>query len=167
MLDTMYHGGRVALLGLIPNGTAIDWDKVIFKGLHVKGIYGREIFETWYKMEAMIRSHLDIGPVITHRFVFDDFQKGFDAMLSGESGKGDLELMIATAIGVEAPCGHDEARPGFQRFVAAKRSSAWRAMLSGTTLWRPSCVSQMGHLRKNTCCAASMSAAKIPYPWRI
>jgi threonine 3-dehydrogenase len=79
MLDTMYHGGRVALLGLIPNGTAIDWD--------IKGIYGREIFETWYKMEAMIRSHLDISSVITHRFPFADFQKGFDAMLSGESGK--------------------------------------------------------------------------------
>jgi threonine 3-dehydrogenase len=92
MLDTMYHGGRVALLGLIPNGTAIDWDKVIFKGLFIKGIYGREIFETWYKMEAMIRSHLDISPVITHRFAFDDFQKGFDAMLSGESGKVILSL---------------------------------------------------------------------------
>jgi threonine 3-dehydrogenase len=92
MLDTMYHGGRVALLGLIPNGTAVDWDKVIFKGLHIKGIYGREIFETWYKMEAMIRSHLDIEPVISHRFAFDDFQKGFDAMLSGESGKVILSL---------------------------------------------------------------------------
>jgi threonine 3-dehydrogenase len=82
----------VALLGLIPNGTAIDWDMVIFKGLFVKGIYGREIFETWYKMEAMIRSHLDISSVITHRFSFDDFQKGFDAMLSGESGKVILSL---------------------------------------------------------------------------
>jgi threonine 3-dehydrogenase len=92
MLASMYNGGRVALLGLVPNGTAIDWDKVIFKGLHLKGIYGREIFETWYKMEAMIRSHLDIAPVITHRFAFDDFQKGFDAMLSGESGKVVLSL---------------------------------------------------------------------------
>jgi threonine 3-dehydrogenase len=92
MLGSMYNGGRVALLGLVPNGTAIDWDKVIFKGLHLKGIYGREIFETWYKMEAMIRSHLDISPVITHRFAFDDFQKGFDAMLSGESGKVVLSL---------------------------------------------------------------------------
>jgi threonine 3-dehydrogenase len=92
MLDTMYHGGRIALLGLIPNGTAIDWDEVIFKGLFIKGIYGREIFETWYKMEAMIRSHLDIGEVITHRFAFDDFQKGFEAMLSGESGKVVLSL---------------------------------------------------------------------------
>ncbi len=92
MLDTMYHGGRIALLGLIPNGTAIDWDKVIFKGLFIKGVYGREIFETWYKMEAMIRSHLDISPVITHRFAFDDFQKGFDTMISGESGKVILSL---------------------------------------------------------------------------
>jgi threonine 3-dehydrogenase len=92
MLASMYNGGRIALLGLVPNGTAIDWDKVIFKGLHMKGIYGREIFETWYKMEAMIRSHLDISPVITHRFAFDDFQKGFDAMLSGESGKVVLSL---------------------------------------------------------------------------
>jgi threonine 3-dehydrogenase len=92
MLLAMYNGGRIALLGLVPNGTAIDWDKVIFKGLHIKGIYGREIFETWYKMEAMIRSHLDIAPVITHRFAFDDFQKGFDAMLSGESGKVVLSL---------------------------------------------------------------------------
>jgi threonine 3-dehydrogenase len=92
MLGAMYNGGRIALLGLVPNGTAIDWDKVIFKGLHLKGIYGREIFETWYKMEAMIRSHLDISPVITHRFPFDDFQKGFEAMLSGESGKVVLSL---------------------------------------------------------------------------
>ena len=92
MLDTMYHGGRIALLGLIPNGTAIDWDKVIFKGLFIKGIYGREIFETWYKMEAMIRSHLDISPIITHRFAFQDFQQGFDAMVSGESGKVILSL---------------------------------------------------------------------------
>lgn len=87
MLDTMYHGGRIALLGLIPNGTAIDWDKVIFKGLFLKGIYGREIFETWYKMEAMIRSHLDISPIITHRFAFKDFRQGFDAMMSGDAGK--------------------------------------------------------------------------------
>jgi len=92
MLSHMYNGGRVALLGLMPNGTGIDWDKVIFKGLFLKGIYGREIFETWYKMEAMIRSGLDIAPVITHRFKFDDFQKGFDAMLSGESGKVVLSL---------------------------------------------------------------------------
>jgi len=92
MLDNMYNGGRIALLGLLPNGAGIDWDKVIFKGLFLKGIYGREMYETWYKMEAMIRSGLDISPVITHRFAFDDFQKGFDAMLSGESGKVVLSL---------------------------------------------------------------------------
>ncbi|MEI6874264.1 MAG: L-threonine 3-dehydrogenase [Spirochaetota bacterium] len=93
MLDNMYNGGRVALLGLLPNGTGIDWDKVIFKGLYIKGIYGREIFETWYKMEAMIRSGLDITPIITHRFSFDEFQKGFDVMVSGQSGKVILSLV--------------------------------------------------------------------------
>jgi len=87
MLDNMYNGGRVAMLGLMPNGAGIDWDKVIFKGLFIKGIYGREIFETWYKMQMMVLSGLDIAPVITHRFAFDDFQAGFDAMLSGQSGK--------------------------------------------------------------------------------
>ncbi|MEI6386348.1 MAG: L-threonine 3-dehydrogenase [Spirochaetota bacterium] len=87
MLENMYHGGRVAMLGIMPKGSGIDWDQVIFKGLFIKGIYGREIFETWYKMEAMIRSGLDITPIITHRFSFDDYQKGFDAMIGGESGK--------------------------------------------------------------------------------
>ncbi len=87
MLDNMYNGGRIALLGILPNGAGIDWDKVIFKGLFLKGIYGREMFETWYKMQTMLRSGLDIAPVITHRFKFDDFQAGFDAMLSGQSGK--------------------------------------------------------------------------------
>jgi len=92
MLDNMYNGGRIALLGLLPNGAGIDWEKVIFKGLFLKGIYGREIFETWYKMQTMVLSGLDIAPVITHRFKFDDFQKGFDAMLSGNSGKVILSL---------------------------------------------------------------------------
>ncbi len=87
MLDAMYNGGRVAMLGIMPNGAGIDWDKVIFKGLLIKGIYGREIFETWYKMQTMFLSGLDISPVITHRFAFDDFEKGFAAMLSGQSGK--------------------------------------------------------------------------------
>ncbi|MBP7095863.1 MAG: L-threonine 3-dehydrogenase [Spirochaetia bacterium] len=87
MLDAMYNGGRVAMLGIMPNGAGIDWDKVIFKGLLIKGIYGREIFETWYKMQTMFLSGLDISPVITHRFAFDEFEKGFQAMLSGQSGK--------------------------------------------------------------------------------
>ena len=92
MLENMYNGGRIALLGILPNGAGIDWDKVIFKGLFIKGIYGREMFETWYKMQAMALSGLDVTPVITHHFKFDDFQKGFDAMISGNSGKVILEL---------------------------------------------------------------------------
>lgn len=92
MIENMYNGGRMALLGLLPDGAGIDWSRVIFKGLFIKGIYGREIFETWYKMQAMLRSGLDISPVITHRFSFDDFEKGFAAMLSGESGKVVLSL---------------------------------------------------------------------------
>lgn len=92
MIENMYNGGRMALLGLLPDGAGIDWSRVIFKGLFLKGIYGREIFETWYKMQAMLRSGLDISPIITHRFAFDDFEKGFAAMLSGESGKVVLSL---------------------------------------------------------------------------
>ena len=92
MLDNMYNGGRIALLGILPNGAGIDWDKVIFKGLFLKGIYGREMYETWYKMQTMLLSGLDISPVITHRYSFDDFQKGFDAMISGQSGKVVLSL---------------------------------------------------------------------------
>ncbi len=92
MLDNMYNGGRIALLGLLPNGAGIEWERVIFKGLFIKGIYGREMFETWYKMQTMLLSGLDITPIITHRFSFDDFQKGFDAMLSGSSGKVILSL---------------------------------------------------------------------------
>ncbi|TXT41791.1 MAG: threonine 3-dehydrogenase [Spirochaetes bacterium] len=92
MIENMYNGGRIALLGLLPDGSGIEWSRVIFKGLFIKGIYGREIFETWYKMQAMLRSGLDISPIITHRFSFEDFSKGFDAMLSGEAGKVVLSL---------------------------------------------------------------------------
>lgn len=87
MLEVMVHGGRVALLGIPPADTRIDWNHVIFKGLIIKGIYGREMFETWYKMDAMIQSGLDIGAIITHRFSIDDYQQGFDVMRSGQSGK--------------------------------------------------------------------------------
>lgn len=87
MLETMNHGGKVALLGIPPANTAIDWNQVIFKGLEIKGIYGREMFETWYKMVALIQSGLDIRPIITHHFKVDDFEQGFAAMLSGQSGK--------------------------------------------------------------------------------
>ena len=92
MIDNMYNGGRIALLGLLPDEAGIEWSRVIFKGLFLKGIYGREIFETWYKMQAMLLSGLDISSVITHRYSFNDFEKGFSAMLSGESGKVVLNL---------------------------------------------------------------------------
>ncbi len=87
MLDVMNHGGRVGLLGIPPKDVTIDWDNVIFKGLILKGIYGREMFETWYKMASMLQSGLDVSPLLTHRFDVDDFQQGFDIMRSGKSGK--------------------------------------------------------------------------------
>jgi threonine 3-dehydrogenase len=87
MIDAMVNGGRISMLGIFGEEAAIDWGKVIFKGLFLKGIYGREMFETWYKMSAMIQSGLDISPVITHRFPIEEFQKGFEAMNSGKSGK--------------------------------------------------------------------------------
>ncbi|HDN2512284.1 MULTISPECIES: L-threonine 3-dehydrogenase [Providencia] len=87
MLDTMNHGGRIALLGIPPASMATDWSQVIFKGLFIKGIYGREMFETWYKMATLIQSGLDLSPIITHQFSIDDFQKGFDVMRSGQAGK--------------------------------------------------------------------------------
>jgi threonine 3-dehydrogenase len=87
MLASMNHGGKVALLGIPPGDVAIDWNQVIFKGLVIKGVYGREMFETWYKMIAMLQSGLDVTPVITHRFAADDYAAGFDTMLSGRSGK--------------------------------------------------------------------------------
>jgi threonine 3-dehydrogenase len=87
MLRTMHHGGKIALLGILPEGTGIKWDDVIFKGLVVKGIYGREMFETWYKMSSMLQSGLNIDPIITHHFPVDDFQPAFDLMESGQSGK--------------------------------------------------------------------------------
>ncbi|MBN1998104.1 L-threonine 3-dehydrogenase [candidate division KSB1 bacterium] len=92
MLENMYHGGRIALLGLLPSMAQIDWDQIIFKGLIIKGIYGREIFETWYKMETMLQSGLDISPVLTHKFPFEEFQSGFTTMKSGQCGKVILEL---------------------------------------------------------------------------
>jgi threonine 3-dehydrogenase len=87
LLRTMHHGGNVALLGIMPKDTGIDWDQVIFKGLMLKGVYGREMFETWYKMSAMLQSGLDVSPVITHRLAIDDYQDGFAIMDSGQSGK--------------------------------------------------------------------------------
>jgi threonine 3-dehydrogenase len=87
LLRTMHHGGSVALLGIPPEDTAIDWNQVIFKGLVIKGVYGREMFETWYKMSAMLQSGLDISPIITHRLPIAEFRDGFEIMRSGQSGK--------------------------------------------------------------------------------
>jgi len=87
MLSNMCHGAKIAVLGLIPQNTVIDWDLVIFNGLTIKGIYGREMYETWYKMTAMIQTGLDISPVITHHFHYTEYEKGFEVMRSGQSGK--------------------------------------------------------------------------------
>jgi threonine 3-dehydrogenase len=87
MLANLCHGGRIAMLGIPEKETAIDWNTVIFNMLTIKGIYGREMYETWYKMTVMLQSGLNIAPVITHRYHYSEFQKGFDAMLSGQSGK--------------------------------------------------------------------------------
>ncbi len=87
MLKSMNHGGRVAILGIFPTEVAIDWSQVIFKGLVLKGIYGREMFDTWYKMASMLQSGLDISKVITHRMKVDDFEKGFKVMNAGTAAK--------------------------------------------------------------------------------
>jgi threonine 3-dehydrogenase len=87
MIEKMNNGGKIALLGIAPTEFAVDWNKIIFKMLVVKGIYGREIFETWYKMIALVQSGLDLTDLITHRIGIDDFESGFDAMISGEAGK--------------------------------------------------------------------------------
>ncbi len=91
LLRVMNHGGKVSLMGIPPENTTIDWNDVIFKGLLIKGIYGREMYETWYKMSSMIQGGLDISSIITHKFPIDDFQKGFETMASGNSGKIILE----------------------------------------------------------------------------
>jgi threonine 3-dehydrogenase len=87
ILANSCHGGKIALLGILGGEAAVDWDLVVFNGLTIKGIYGREMYETWYKMTAMIQSGLDISPVITHRFRYTDYEKGFEAIRSGGSGK--------------------------------------------------------------------------------
>lgn len=87
MIDAMNNGGKIAILGIAPDGFGIDWNKVIFKMLTLKGIYGREMFETWYKMIAFVQGGLDLSPIITHRIPIDRFRDGFEAMRSGNSGK--------------------------------------------------------------------------------
>jgi threonine 3-dehydrogenase len=87
MIAHMCHGGRIALLGIQPGEAAIDWNTVIFSMLTIKGIYGREMYETWYMMTVMLQSGLDISPVITHRFHYTEFEKGFQAMIAGDAAK--------------------------------------------------------------------------------
>ncbi len=87
MVEAMIMGGRIAMLGIPPGKSPVDWSRIVFKAITIKGVYGREIFETWYKMIAMLQNGLDVRGVITHRFAVDDFEDGFAAMRSGQSGK--------------------------------------------------------------------------------
>jgi len=91
MVDAMIMGGRIAMLGIPPGKSAVDWSKIVLKSITIKGVYGREIFETWYKMLAMLQNGLDVSAIITHHFKADEFEKGFAAMKSGSSGKVVLE----------------------------------------------------------------------------
>ena len=91
MLTNMYHGGSIALLGILPNNTKIDWDDVIFKGLKIKGIYGREMYETWHKMVQILRGGLDVEKILTHTFSVNDYQEAFDILDIGQCGKVVLE----------------------------------------------------------------------------
>lgn len=93
-LDLAYHGAKIAVLGILPNGAAVNWDPVIFKSLTIKGIYGREIFGTWYKMSSLLQGGLDITGVITHRLPYTAFEDGFAAMLSGQSGKVIMDWQV-------------------------------------------------------------------------
>jgi threonine 3-dehydrogenase len=95
MIANMSHGGKIAILGIPAKEMSIEWRQIIFNMLTIKGIYGREMYETWYKMTVMLESGLDITPVITHRFRFDEFEKGFEAMRSGASGKVILDWTTA------------------------------------------------------------------------
>ena len=87
MLASMCHGGKIAMLGIPEKEMAIDWNLVVFNMLTIQGIYGREMYETWYKMTVMLQSGLDITPVITHHYGYSEFEKGFEVMRSGKSGK--------------------------------------------------------------------------------
>jgi len=87
MISVMFHGGKIALLGILPGEAAVDWNAIIFNGLTLKGIYGRKMYETWYKMTSMIQSGLDINPIITHHFHYTEYEAAFQLMRSGESGK--------------------------------------------------------------------------------
>ena len=95
MIDTMITGGKIAMLGFQKANTTIDWNKVVMGSLTIRGVYGRDMFETWYKMMALVQAGLDLSPLITHRFDFRDFENGFAAMNSGQSGKVLLDWTAA------------------------------------------------------------------------
>ncbi len=97
LLEAMYHGGKVALLGLLPKGTAVDWDQVIFKGLEVHGIYGRRMYETWYKMTQMVLTGFPLHKAMTHHIPIDDYQQGFELMAAGQCGKVVCDWRAAVA----------------------------------------------------------------------
>lgn len=99
MIHNMKNGGKIALLGLLPDDSTVDMEAVIFKGINLRGIYGRKVWDTWYKMSTMIQAGLDISPIITHRFDIKDFQKGFDVMRSGRSGKVILDWTKVNELG--------------------------------------------------------------------
>jgi threonine 3-dehydrogenase len=87
MIKNMCHGGKIAMLGIQQPGTSVDWNTVVFNGLTIKGIYGREMYETWYKMTALLQSGLDLSPIITHQFHYTEYEKAFELMMSGNTGK--------------------------------------------------------------------------------
>jgi threonine 3-dehydrogenase len=87
MIDVMFHGGSIALLGILPASAAVNWEKIVFNGITIRGIYGRKMFETWYKMTSIIQSGLDISKIITHRFSYKDYKEAFELMKSGKTGK--------------------------------------------------------------------------------
>ena len=95
MIDNMYNGGKIAVLGIQSGDTVVPWNKIVWNCLEIKGIYGRQMFETWYKMMAMLNSGLDIGAIITHQFGYQDFEKGFEIMNSGRCGKVVLDWRAA------------------------------------------------------------------------
>ncbi len=134
MLANMSHGGKVAMLGIpSPSEMSIDWKNVIFNQLTIRGIYGREMYETWYKMTVMLESGLDISPIITHRFSWRDYEQGFDAMRSGNSGKVVLDWRDA---GKRAP----NSLPGKLRSVSSFTATAPSVHASGPFTRRYACA---------------------------
>ncbi len=87
MIEVMNNGGKIAILGISPNAFEVDWNKIVFKMLNLKGIYGREMFETWYKMTTLVQTRINLDPIITHRLKAEDYSEGFEVMASGNSGK--------------------------------------------------------------------------------